>query len=233
MSPTRHRTRNDREREYDLLIARDGPLCTFCRKTPPSKRGHHIDHRDNDAKNNDLTNKQILCKGCNITKRNLVQAGLPHDVKAVLAARHASEERGSASTPAPTTHIYIASSETAKTRHQETSQERDEVYRKAPEPLQRRDRFIPLFEVFINVNLVAVGQWEKTDFLGSCSVFTGASPTWVKGEVARQLTTLGSLRQFQDNNGDWWIARKEKRPEATNGHRNGHSDPTGQQAARS
>lgn len=53
------------------LIAIDGRYCNGC-NTPFEELEHkvEIDHIDDDSMNDDLSNLQLLCKKCNISKEN-------------------------------------------------------------------------------------------------------------------------------------------------------------------
>lgn len=219
--PKRFANRYQRDRRYDELLAKYGVnACNYCGKRAGTKRQLEIDHIDSNPANDALENQQLLCRGCNQAKENLRRCSLPHDKAAVLAARHYHENRGGSALPtAPSTYIYKSADETAIPPQQESALEREENYRKAPEQIQRRDRYIPLFETFVNVNLAQAGKWHRTDFVLSCSVFTGASPKWVDGEVKRQLSTLGTLSQQQDASGEWWLTLRKQGDRAP---RNGH-----------
>ena len=65
-----------REQAYDLCVNRDGPKCKKCRRMPKTKRGHTIDHIDNDPTNNaaDGSNFRLLCRSCNTAKQNRLRA---------------------------------------------------------------------------------------------------------------------------------------------------------------
>lgn len=64
-----------RRRIYQEVEARDGPRCQWGGSLPSVPMGHEIDHKDNNKDNDALPNLQLLCKSCNVTKRNKVAAG--------------------------------------------------------------------------------------------------------------------------------------------------------------
>jgi len=56
-----------RKKLYKLIANRDGEICKFCQKGPPLVK-LVIDHIDNDNKNNNLQNMQLVCRRCNYLK---------------------------------------------------------------------------------------------------------------------------------------------------------------------
>ena len=52
---------------YPIIAKRDGECCHFCGKKPP-EHNLVIDHKDNDNRNNELYNLQLLCYACNYKK---------------------------------------------------------------------------------------------------------------------------------------------------------------------
>ncbi len=56
-----------RKKLYRIIAERDGEYCKCCGKLP-SEGQLVIDHRDNNEKNNDLANLQLLCRSCNYLK---------------------------------------------------------------------------------------------------------------------------------------------------------------------
>jgi hypothetical protein len=56
-----------RKRLYPILAARDGEFCAMC-GIVGSIRSLCIDHIDNNNRNGDLDNLQLLCKSCNTRK---------------------------------------------------------------------------------------------------------------------------------------------------------------------
>ena len=65
---------------YRFLVERDGEFCQVCGKTPAANNSRRkvvleIDHKDNNSKNWETGNLQILCKACNVGKENKRRAG--------------------------------------------------------------------------------------------------------------------------------------------------------------
>ena len=62
---------NMNKKTHDKLYAsiekRDGDCCHFCGKKPPEHQ-LVIDHKENDNRNNELYNLQLLCRACNYKK---------------------------------------------------------------------------------------------------------------------------------------------------------------------
>ncbi len=58
----------NRKRIYPILTKRDGEFCAMCEKVG-SYETLFIDHIDNNNRNNELDNLQLLCRSCN-TKKN-------------------------------------------------------------------------------------------------------------------------------------------------------------------
>ena len=53
------------------------PYCSLCGLTVEDGMKLEVDHIDNDATNNDLSNLQVLCHKCNVGKSGLRRWGLP------------------------------------------------------------------------------------------------------------------------------------------------------------
>ena len=64
MSNMNGRTRN---KLYMIIVRRDDESCKFCIRSPPEVN-LVIDHKDNDNKNNNLNNLQLVCRSCNYKK---------------------------------------------------------------------------------------------------------------------------------------------------------------------
>jgi len=56
-----------RKKLFQILVSRDGQFCKGCGALA-SEKPLVIDHRDNNNRNNDLSNLQILCRSCNYQK---------------------------------------------------------------------------------------------------------------------------------------------------------------------
>lgn len=56
--------KRDRDRRYPIIAARDGEFCAMCDKIGTVKT-LCIDHIDNNNRNNDPDNFQLLCRSCN------------------------------------------------------------------------------------------------------------------------------------------------------------------------
>ena len=56
-----------RQKLFQTLVKRDGSFCKCC-GVLETERVLVIDHRDNNSRNNDLSNLQILCRSCNYLK---------------------------------------------------------------------------------------------------------------------------------------------------------------------
>ncbi len=50
-----------------IIVRRDGECCKFCGRSPPEV-SLVIDHKDNDNRNNNLSNLQLTCRACNYKK---------------------------------------------------------------------------------------------------------------------------------------------------------------------
>ena len=74
---------------YDRIVERDGHRCAACGVPGPTgKRSLEIDHVDNDKENGAWGNLQLLCKPCNVTKRNKFQAELAELGREYRRQRH-------------------------------------------------------------------------------------------------------------------------------------------------
>lgn len=58
---------NTRKKKYALVARRDGDYCRGCH-TLASEKDLILDHKDNNPKNNNDANLQILCRTCNYLK---------------------------------------------------------------------------------------------------------------------------------------------------------------------
>lgn len=61
------------KRRYELINAQ--PWCTTCGARPADGVRLEVDHIDNDPKNNDAPNLQVLCNLCNLGKSHLDRFG--------------------------------------------------------------------------------------------------------------------------------------------------------------
>ena len=80
----------NRKHLYQIISARDGEFCAMC-GIVGSIKSLCIDHRDNNNRNNDPDNLQLLCRSCN-TKKNQRGKAKPENESAEVETPRQSEE---------------------------------------------------------------------------------------------------------------------------------------------
>jgi len=61
---------------YNFLALRDGEQCAICGEIPTTRNTLDIDHIDGNPRNNEQSNLQLACRGCNVAKENKRRPGV-------------------------------------------------------------------------------------------------------------------------------------------------------------